>query len=130
MKKVTKALGIIIVSAVVLGSFGATVYCYAIESIKPETVIVEKEKVIKLPGEVKKRVVTVDEIESKLVEMSELTTYADSYTVTLGKDESRFIFDDVKVPWTRNSVEITANGIVKVGYDVRDISVRVDDFKI
>ena len=92
--------------------------------------IVEKPVDIELPGEVEKRVVTVEEVESKLMEMAELSTYSGEYTVTLGKDETRYLLDNIKVWGTTNSIEITASGIVKVGYDMNDIVVKVDDDRI
>lgn len=85
---------------------------------------------LELPGEVEKRVVTVDEVKSKIKEMSELTTYSGEYTVTLGKDETRYFLDNIKVLGTTNSIEITASGIVKIGYDMNQIIVKVDDTKI
>ena len=44
---------------------------------------------LKLPGEVEKRVVTKDEIKSKLLEIAELSTYSEQYTVTHEEEESR-----------------------------------------
>jgi len=85
---------------------------------------------LKLPGEVEKRVVTVEEVEAKLTEMAELTTYSGDYTVTLGKDQSRYLLDNIKVWGTTNSIKITASGVVKVGYDMKDIKVKVGDDKI
>ena len=84
----------------------------------------------KLPGEVEKQVVTVEDVKSKITEMAELTTYSGEYTVTMGKDETRYMFDDIKVLGTTNSVEITVSGVVKVGYDINEIEIRVDDDKI
>lgn len=91
---------------------------------------VEKSIDIELPGEVEKRVVTKEEVSTKLVEIDELSTYAGEYTVTLGKDETRYLLDDIPVLGTTNSIEITCNGIVKIGYDMSSINVKVDDDKI
>ncbi len=134
MKKFLKTLGDILLVLIVLGvSFGAG-FITSRFLMKPKEVVVEKvvEKPveIRLPGEVEKRVVTVEEVESKLNEMAELTTYSSEYTVTLGKEETRHLMDDIKLAMTTNSITITASGIVKVGYDVSDISVKVDNFKI
>lgn len=132
--KFFKILRDIIATALILAvAFGAG-YCIAKKTIEPEEVIVEKvvEKPIdlELPGEVEKKIVTVDEVESKLLEMAELTTYADEYTVTYGQDETRHVLDNIKLFGTTNSIKITATGIVKVGYDVKEIVVKVDDDKI
>lgn len=129
-----KVLKDVIVAIMILAvTFGAGYYV-AKQTIKPEEVIVEKvvEKPIdlELPGEVEKKIVTADEVESKLLEMAELTTYAEEYTVTYGQDESRYFIDDIKLLGTTNSIKITATGVVKVGYDVKDIVVKVNDNKI
>ena len=130
LKGVRDVIAVVLVLVVV---FGAGYYT-AMKIVEPEEVVVEKivEKPvdIELPGEVEKRVVTVEEVESKLMEMAELSTYSGEYTVTLGKDETRYLLDNIKVWGTTNSIEITASGIVKVGYDMNDIVVKVDDDKI
>ena len=104
------------------------------KSGEPEQVVVEKESDksfdLELPGETEKRVITVEDVESKLVEMQELSTYSGEYTITLGKDETRYFLDDIQVLGTKNSIEITCSGIVKVGYDMSEILVKVDDDKI
>ena len=101
------------------------------KSGEPEQVVVEKESDksfdLELPGETEKRVITVEDVESKLVEMQELSTYSGEYTITLGKDETRYFLDDIQVLGTKNSIEITCSGIVKVGYDMSEILVKVDD---
>ena len=113
--------------------FGAGYYVGRQKQKGEETVVDsdDDEKIdLELPGETEKRVVTVEEVKTKLVELDELATYSGEYTVTLGKDETRYLLDDIAVPITTNSIEITCDGIVKVGYDVSDINVKVDDEKI
>lgn len=85
---------------------------------------------LELPGETEKRVVTVEDVKSKLKEMEELTTYFGEYTVTLGKDETRYFLDNIKVLGTTNSIVITADGIVKVGYDMKKVVTKVTDNRI
>lgn len=41
---------------------------------------------LKLPGEVEKSIITVDEVEAKILEIGELATCEGDYTVTRGKD--------------------------------------------
>lgn len=82
---------------------------------------------IKLPGEVEKRVVTVNEVQSKLVEIGELSTYSGEYTVTQSEDYTRYFIDDIAIPGTTNSIKIECQGIVKVGYDVEEIVPTVDN---
>ena len=134
MEKFSKTLGNILLVLIVLGVFYGAGFITAKVLMKPKEVVVEKvvEKPveIKLPGEVEKRVITVEEVESKLNEMAELTTYSGEYTVTLGKEETRHLLDKIKLGMTTNSITITASGIVKVGYDISDINVKVDNFKI
>lgn len=123
-------IAIITVSAVIFG----VGYFVGKQSVEAEGVAVEEADEesfdLKLPGEVEKRVVTVEEVEAKLMEMAELTTYSGEYTVTKGKNGARYLLDDIKVIGTTNSVKITASGVVKVGYDINEIEVRVDDDKI
>ena len=70
---------------------------------------------MKLPGETEKRIVTIDEVETKLAEIGELSTYSGRYEVTKEADYSRYFLDDIKVPGTKNTVHLECEGIVKVG---------------
>lgn len=99
---------------------------------KPEEVVVEQEEKfdLKLPGEVEKTVVTVDEIEARIQDIGELSTYSGSYTRTLGKEEMRYLLDKIPILGTTNEITITCDGVVKVGYNLSDISVKVDNDKI
>ena len=89
----------------------------------------QEEKTIdfQLPGEVEKEVVTVDEVKVKLKEIGEISSYEADYTVTKGKDFTRHMLDKIAVPGTTNHVEMTCNGVVKVGYTIEDIGIEVDD---
>lgn len=100
---------------------------------RENTVVASKEADgfdLRLPGEVEKNVVTVEEVESKLIEIGEFSTYSGIYEYTLGKEESRYWLEEVPVFGSTNSIEISCNGIVKVGYNISDIIVKVDDDKI
>ena len=133
MKRLKVFRDVIAVVLVFVVTFGAG-YGVAKYTIESEEIVVEKEVEnsvdLNLPGEVEKRSVTVEEVESKLMEMAELTTYSGEYTVTYGKDEARYLLDNIKVFGTTNSIEITASGVVKIGYDMNEIVVKVDDDKI
>lgn len=122
-------LTIVIVLAV---AFGAGYYYGGRTENTTEVIVKETEKTfdVELPFEVEKRVVTVEEVESKLVEIGELSTYCGEYTYTLGKEESRYWLDKLPVLGTTNSIELTCDGIVKIGYNMNDIVVKVDDEKI
>ena len=136
MMKVIKMIRDIVASILAIALFitiGYEIGYYRAEkTIEPEQVVVEKtvEKIIELPGEVEKRVVTVEDVESKLHEMAELTTYSGDYTVTIGKEETRYWLEKIKVLGTTNSIELTASGIVKVGYDMSEFNVSVGEDKI
>ena len=80
-----------------------------------------------LPGETEKRIVTVEEIEMKLVEIGELSTYSGEYTVTKVAEYSRYFLDNIKIWGTTNEVTIQCTGIVKVGYDMNSITPTVDN---
>lgn len=82
---------------------------------------------VKLPGETEKSVVTVDEVRTKLVAIGELSTYSGQYTVKKGRDFFRNVLDDIRIPGTTNNVTLECEGIVKVGYDVNEIGVDIDD---
>ena len=85
---------------------------------------------LELPGEVSRRVVTAEEVESRLVEIGELSTYSGEYACTFGREETRYWLDKIPVFGSTNSIELTCKGVVKVGYNMSDITVRVDDEKI
>lgn len=131
MRKILcKIISVLLALALVFGAG----YFVGTQKQKGDTIVVDPDDDdkldLKLPGEKEKREVTVEEVKTKLVELDELATYSGEYTVTLGKDETRYLLDDIAVPITTNSIEITCDGIVKVGYDVSDINVKVDDEKI
>lgn len=133
MKKFVNVLFSIVAVVAILGvAFGAGYYV-AINNLGPKAVAVEDDDDgfdLEMPGEVEKRVVTVEEVEGKLQEMAELTTYSELYNVTLGKDETRYLLENIKIFGTTNSITISAQGIVKVGYNMSDFVVKVDDDKI
>lgn len=82
---------------------------------------------LQLPGEVEKRIVTEEEVKGKLVEIGQLATYSCEYTVSKSVDSSRYLLDNIRIPGTTNSISLTCKGIVKVGYDVKDITPSVDN---
>ena len=82
---------------------------------------------LQLPGEVEKRIVTKEEVQSKLVEIGQLATYSSEYTVSKSVDSSRYLLDNIRIPGTTNSISLDCKGIVKVGYDVKDITPTVDN---
>ena len=89
MKKFLKVLGavfsVLLVTAIVFG-FG---YFFGNRSNggKAEVVPASSSGIdLKLPGEVEKSIITVDEVEAKILEIGELATCEGDYTVTRGKE--------------------------------------------
>lgn len=81
----------------------------------------------KLPGEVERRTLTVDEIKTKLSQIGQLASYSCDYFVTKDADFTRYFIDDIAIPGTTNTIYIECQGLVKVGYDVEDIVPTVDN---
>ena len=81
---------------------------------------------LKLPTEVIKRTVTLLEVEAKIGEIAELSTYLGEYSVTKSADYQRYLLDDIPILGTKNSITIECSGIVKVGYDVNDVVPTID----
>lgn len=133
MRKILGVLRDILTLVLILAvTFGAGYYIGG-RSSKGDSVVAEDghdSLDFELPIEVERRIITVDEVKSKLVRIGELSTYSGEYTCTLGKDETRYFLDKIPVLFSTNSVELTCNGIVKVGYNMSDIVVKVDDDKI
>lgn len=132
--KYLKALGGVCATIIVLALvFGAGYITAKFKLLEAEDVVEsddDKDFDLQLPGITEKRVVTVEEVEEKLTEISELSTYSGEYTITCGKDETKYLFENIGIPLTTNSIEITCTGIVKVGYEMSEINVAVDDDKI
>ena len=128
MNKFGKLISIIISVFIVAGSAFAGGYYVGINQT-PEYEVVENtvaENDVQLPGEVEKSIVTVDEIKSKLKEISEFSTYESEYEVSKGKEYVRHMLDDIAVPGTANEVTLKCKGVVKVGYNLSEINPVVD----
>lgn len=89
--------------------------------------IVDSNGKIKLPFESEKVTITKDVVVSKIAEIEELSIYYGSYTIERSQDQSRYLIDDFKIPGTTNTISLTCDGIVKVGYDLNDIVTKVDN---
>ena len=130
MAKVWKAISSTIAVLLTLALvFGAGYYIGSIPEDKAEIVepIVPTEPHfdLELPAEVEKRIVTVEEIEVVLVDISQFSTYSGEYTATKSAEYTRYFLDDIAVPGTTNSVSIECSGIVKVGYEVENNSYKI-----
>ena len=130
MKKIGKAVkGTATVLIAVAIVFAAGFYVGRFTGVGATTVRAGNSKSfdLQLPGETEKMVVTVDEVKAKIREIGEFTSCEGTYTVTKGQDFTRYMLDDIPVPGTTNHIELTCTGIVKAGYNLEDITVRVDD---
>lgn len=129
MSRVGKYLGGFASVLFVLGAvFGIGYYC-GTRGYEPKTESIEEADAsgfdLKLPGEVEKRTVTKDEVESRIYEIGELSTYCGEYDISKSVDESRYFIDQIKVPGTKNTITIECTGNVKIGYDMSEIIVKV-----
>lgn len=82
---------------------------------------------LELPAEVEKRIVTVEEVEVMLVDISQFSTYSGEYTTTKSAEYTSYFLDNIAVPGTTNTINLECKGIVKVGYDVEEITIEVDN---
>lgn len=80
-----------------------------------------------LPNEKEKRVVKLDELQSKLIEIAEIATYYSEYEAHKTQEFSRTWGKDWTIPLSKNIVDVTCKGVIKVGYDVNDIRCTVDN---
>lgn len=96
------------------------------EIVKPINPAEEKFD-LELPAEVEKRIVTVEEVEVMLVDISQFSTYSGEYTTTKSAEYTRYFLDNIAVPGTTNTINLECKGIVKVGYDVEEITIEVDN---
>lgn len=128
MKKIKEIVSGLLTILLIAGlGFGGG-YWYCSQKLKGGAEVVENAELgMKLPGETVKRIITVDEIETKLMEIGELSTYAEEYEVTKEADYFRHFLDDIEVLGTKNTVHIECKGIVKVGYTLEDIGVNIDN---
>ena len=128
--RVKSLLSTILILAILLGvGFGAGYY-YRNSQITPEAEVVEDETDdldVKLPTEEEKRVVTKDEVEAKLVEIGELSTYMGEYHVEKAADFSRYLIDKVAIPGSTNMINLSCDGIVKISYQISDVEIAVKE---
>ena len=117
-------IAFIIVAAL---AFGAGYYFDDYFNQGPAVADEEKEHDWKLPTETEKTIVTVDEVKSELAKINEISSYSGEYTVKKSVDNARYLIDDFPIPGTKNSITIECKGIVKVGYDITDITIDIDD---
>ena len=82
---------------------------------------------VTLPGETEKRTITIQEVQGKLVEISEFSTYSYEYSVKETDEFTRYLLDKIPILGTTNKISIEATGVIKVGYDFDKITIKVDN---
>jgi len=124
-RSISSVLAVLLVLAL---AFGGGYYVGTLNDEEAEVIETDEADFdLTLPGEVEKRVVTAEEVAVELVEISQFSTYSGEYTVSKSADYTRYFLDDIPVPGTTNIITINCSGIVKVGYDVNDITPTVDN---
>lgn len=125
-KVVKNTVAVVIIAAAV---FGAGYYVGKLPTADAKIIEPSENAGIdlKLPGEIEKTIVTVNEVRAKIQEIGELTSCEGGYIVTKRQDFTRYMLDDIPVLGTTNHIELTCAGSVKAGYDLEDIVVKVDN---
>jgi len=117
---------ILMIVAVVVVIFWSGYY-FGWKSNLPKVEVVEQEKAsvtdMLFPWVNEKRTIQLSQVEARLEGISELSTMSGEYTVTKSVDESRYLFEKVKIWGTKNTIDLKCNGIVKIGYDMSEISI-------
>lgn len=128
MKKIVKPIAIILSIILLISGGFVGGYFVAINKSNESTIVDNKtdEKDLQMPGETETQIVTVDKINSKLIEISQFSAYSSEYEVEKGKDFVRNMLDDIPIPGTTNNVTLKCKGIVKVGYDFGKITPKID----
>ena len=127
-KAISSTIAVLLTLAIVFGA-GYFVGSFpdedaeVVEPINPT----EEKFDLKLPAEVEKRIVTVEEVEVVLIDVSQFSTYSGEYTTTKSAEYTRYFLDNIAVPGTTNTINLECKGIVKVGYDVDEITIKVDN---
>ena len=130
MKKLLQTMSYTLASLLLLGAvFGAGCFVGYRYVQKENTRVSESSQTsdLKLPGEVEKQVITEEEVVSKLIECSHLTTYSGEYTASETREYTRHMLDEIAIPGTTNTISMECKGIVKVGCDIRTIKPTVNN---
>lgn len=126
LQGISAALAVLLTLAAVFGAG----YWAGTAREEPETEVTEpgREKSgLNLPGEMRKRILTEEEVSARLTAIAELATYCAEYSVSRTEDCKRYFLGDYEIPGTTNTITVRCTGIVKVGYEVEEILPRVDN---
>ena len=69
---------------------------------------------------------TINDVKSELKDIAELMTYSHEYYGTSSITDKREILD-VEIPGTEHEIKMTYGGVIKVGYNLDDVKVDVDN---
>lgn len=109
-------------------AFGAGFwYCKNEGFGETQSSIVQNDHDWTLPKETEHRTITVDEIEVILAELGEFSTYSGLYSTTKEADYTRFLTGKIPIPGTTNKIHIECQGVIKVGYNINEIGVRINN---
>lgn len=127
-KAISSTLAVLLTLALVFGAgyFAGSYPDEEAEVVEPINTTEEKFN-LELPAEVEKRIVTVEDVEVILIDISQFSTYSGEYTTTKSAEYTRYFLDNIAVPGTTNTINLECKGVVKVGYDVEDITIEVDN---
>lgn len=67
--------------------------------------------------------------ESRLEAIGEFATYEYVYTDVKEKRNTRYLLDGIEIPGTTNYQKYAYNGVIKVGYQVADMKIHVDNLR-
>lgn len=67
--------------------------------------------------------------ESRLEAIGEFATYEYSYTDIKEKRNSRYLLEGILIPGTTNYQKYVYSGVIKVGYQVADMKIHVDNLR-
>lgn len=127
MRGKTKVFGGVLAGMAILGTVFAGGYFYFNNQVEKSEPIYVETASLSLPTEVEKMYITKNDVEIELKEVGELSTYSGGYEVVKGAECARYMFDKWAFPGTTNVIEVTCEGIVKVGYAIEDTEVVVDN---
>lgn len=128
MKKVQEVLSAILTIIIIFGIGAVGGYFYRDSRQETEGEIVEHQNNdLILPGETERRKITKNEIEAALVSIQEFATYSGKYTVEKTAEEVRDVLGWDVFGATTNSISMKCQGVAKVGFDVSEITVEVDN---
>lgn len=122
-KIITTIVALILIAAIIAG------IVFVVIPLRMENIGLKAELELLKSVQIKtKYTVTVLEIKEKLEPIGELSTYEYTYDGTEVNSSSIELFNH-KLPGTANSVTYTYSGVIKVGYDIEDIEITLDQEK-